>query len=359
MLEVFGWNRDPFELYRINPNFHYWYPYAELETRYVLNEILPLDANIIDVGANVGLISIALAIDKPDRKILGIEPSRIHAQSLLLNTQHLGLDNIWLIENPLCHRSGGYKGQIWESNGIKRIEPRYPFLTLDQVFIDWNQGKVDLVKIDTDGYEFKILLGARKLLSSTKAIWSIEQITSAPIFATLILKAFMKIYGYKLIAKLDGENLIYVKKKAFRTTQKKISQALDNTHSITIRNYPSDGSIFKIDSLKFEIDKHAPKNLKLSSVGFEYSSSKSHTNILVLTTEVKPSTLHFRLPFIVLEGSLNVIVEDIDTGAHYSREVYFHEEPQIILAVPGQAIESVRITLRTGIYRKGNVVWTN
>ena len=37
MLEVFGWNRDPFEILRIKPNFYYWYPYTELETRIVLN----------------------------------------------------------------------------------------------------------------------------------------------------------------------------------------------------------------------------------------------------------------------------------------------------------------------------------
>ena len=358
-MEVFGWNSSSFEILSIDHNFYYWYPFAELETRYILNEILPLDANIIDVGSNVGLISIALVIDKPGRKVLAIEPSHIHAQRLLQNLQRLDLNNILLIQNPLSYRSGHLKGQIWESNGIKRIKPNYPYLTLDQVFSDWNQSKVDLVKIDTDGYELKILLGAKKLLRSTEAIFSIEKITSTSIFSTMVQNIFMKIYGYKLITKLDGENFIYVKKKIFEITQHKITQALDYAHSISTQNHSPVDSIFIIDPVKFEIDSQAPTNLKLSNIGFEYSSSESHANIFSVTTELESNERYFRLPFRVLEGSLNVIVEDPNTGAYYSREIYYHEESQIILAIPEQSTDSVRITLRTGIHRKGNVVWTN
>ena len=337
-MEVFGWNSSSFEILSIDHNFYHWYPFAELETRYILNEILPLDANIIDVGSNVGLISIALVIDKPGRKVLAIEPSHIHAQRLLQNLQRLNLNNILLIQNPLSYRSGHLKGQIWESNGIKRIKPNYPYLTLDQVFSDWNQSKVDLVKIDTDGYELKILLGAKKLLRSTEAIFSIEKITSTSIFSTMVQNIFMKM---------------------FEITQHKISQALDYAHSISTQNHSPVDSIFTIDPVKFEIDSQAPTNFKLSNIGFEYSSSESHANIFSVTTELESNERYFRLPFRVLEGSLNVIVEDPNTGAYYSREIYYHEESQIILAIPEQSTDSVRITLRTGIHRKGNVVWTN
>jgi FkbM family methyltransferase len=358
-LEVFSWNRIPFKLLNIDSNFTYWYPFAELETRYVLNEILPEDANIIDIGANVGLISIALSIDKPDRKILAVEPSRIHSQNLRLNKQHLNLKNIWLIENPLSYRAGKYKGQIWESNGIKRIEPDHPYLTLDQVYLTWKPTNLALIKIDTDGYEFKILLGARTLLRSTKALWCIEQTTSKTIFSNLSVNLFMRFYGYVPIIKLDGENVVFVRRDAFSEVQKNIFRALEQMHPILLQNYPTSTSTLALISSDFKIDSNAPKSFRSSKVGFKYSSAKSHTNVLSLTAQVPTGFLYCSLPLVLIRGSLNVIVENLNTGDYYSREIYSHEKDRVTLTIPGEVKQLVRITLRTGVQRKGEVIWRN
>ena len=356
-MDVFGWNCNPFEILNIDPHFDFWYPYAEIETRYVLNEILPADANIIDVGANVGLISIALAIDKPHRKILAIEPSQIHAENLRLNTRHLHLKNIFIISNPLSYRAGKLKSKIWESNRISRIDPEYPFITLDQAFIDWGQSKVNLIKIDTDGYEFRILLGARKLLRSTDALWSIEQTTSASLFSRLIINMFTCFYGYKLITKLDGENAIYVKKQAFREFQDLISKVIKNVHGISIQDYSSDGLTLNIYPSDFRRDSNATNKFHLSNVGFKYRGIKNHTNILSLSVEVEPSALYLKLPFILEEGSINVVIQDLETNSYYSREVYAHEEVPILFPLKKSGGRFLRVAVRTGLSRNGSAKW--
>lgn len=358
-MEVFSWNRAPFKLLSIDSNFTYWYPFAELETRYVLNEILPVDADVIDIGANIGLISIALAIDRPDRKILAIEPSRIHSQNFWLNKQHLNLKNISLIKNPLSYRAGKYNSQIWESNGINRIKPDFPYSTLDQVCLELKPSKLALIKIDTDGFELKILLGARKLLRSTKAIWCIEQTTSKAFFPSLSVYLFMWFYGYIPIIKLDGENVIFVRKRAFGKLRENIFCVLEKVHSISMESLPPSTSILRLSASDFEIDSNAPKNFRLSKHGFEYSSKKSHANVLNLTAEIPTGLLYCSLPFTVIQGSLNVVVENLTTGDYYTREIYSHEKNQVILAIPGEVKELVRVTLRTGIQRKGKMAWEN
>lgn len=356
-MEVFGWNTHPFEILNVDANFSYWYPYAELETRYVLDEILPLDANIIDVGANIGLISIALAKGKPKRSILSVEPSSNHSKSLLLNAKHLGLENIARVTNPLSYRAKGTKGQIWESNGIRRVETDHPYMTLDHVYSMWNKDEVHLIKIDTDGYEFKILLGAKKLLRYSHVLWSIEQTTSTGLISKLIMRAFMGFFGFKLITRLDGENCIYAKNSEVEVYRKKILQALEKNHKIIMENSSQVDSRFELDPSDFKVDSKKPKNFKLSNFGFEYSSSRTHSNIFGLVLTVTHETSYVKLPLKLIEGSLNVIVQNLSTGSYYAREIYSHEDSEILLPVPEEREGKIAVTLRTGILKKGRVIW--
>jgi hypothetical protein len=126
-----------------------------------------------------------------------------------------------------------------------------------------------------------------------------------------------------------------------------------------LQNYPTSTSTLALSSSDFEIDSNAPKNFKSSKVGFKYSSAKSHTNILSLNAQVPPGFLYCSLPFVIIRGSLNVIVENLNTGDYYSREIYSHEKDGVTLAIPGEVKELVRITLRTGVQRKGEVIWKN
>ena len=67
------------------------------------------------------------------------------------------------------------------------------------------EGKIDLVKIDTEGFEEKILLGGKEFFASHRPLLMIE------IFGENKprMKALLKEIGYNKILKLNSNNYLY------------------------------------------------------------------------------------------------------------------------------------------------------
>ncbi len=117
-------------------------------TRFAMSQLNP-GSIAIDVGANYGFITLAMAKRVlPDGKVLSFEPDPQVFNSLNDSVTANGLqDSCILIKQ--------FAGKPEHEN----------FVTIDQVFTSYGLDKVDFVKIDVDGGDYDVLVGANQLLS--------------------------------------------------------------------------------------------------------------------------------------------------------------------------------------------------
>jgi FkbM family methyltransferase len=146
----------------------------------VMGKILKPGDLVVDVGANIGLYSVAIArLVYPSGKVFSFEPASESFMALLDHVRRNNLAN--MIEAYMCvigdqpggciftqdgvlgtNRIGGSKSQSKNAKTVFR-EVR----TLDQFF---NQKRLlpDFIKIDVEGYEMSVLKGAQEILSRKK-----------------------------------------------------------------------------------------------------------------------------------------------------------------------------------------------
>jgi FkbM family methyltransferase len=178
---------------------------------------------IIDVGANIGAISIPLAISFRDKKFYCIEAHPdIHArlkQNLALN----GLDNVHPLQLAASDSDGtlDFYAQVHSENmglsstqknaDIKQFNTiKTQCVTLDSLF-SAEAGSIAAIKIDTQGSELAVLRGANELIkqSSPVVIFEYEDqyfSTESERAATkLALVDFFTKHNYQLFAINDSE----------------------------------------------------------------------------------------------------------------------------------------------------------
>jgi FkbM family methyltransferase len=132
---------------------------------------------LIDVGANLGKVSMTFARICPNAKVFAFEPDPKNYEKAKRNLNLNKFSNITLINKGLGAEPAFVKlYRVNESNeGMNRILERDDIdsgLSFEEVeivklddFVKCNDlGKVDLIKIDVEGYELKVLRGAAAAL---------------------------------------------------------------------------------------------------------------------------------------------------------------------------------------------------
>jgi FkbM family methyltransferase len=123
----------------------------------------------VDVGANVGYYTLMIAqCIGPDGHIIAIEPSPENLPELKLNIRSNQISATVLPYAVSSHTRSGIRLRPGINSGIMEddadadaIAYRVEQVTLDTVVT----GSVDFVKLDIEGYEYRALLGAQKLLA--------------------------------------------------------------------------------------------------------------------------------------------------------------------------------------------------
>jgi FkbM family methyltransferase len=148
---------------------------------------IPEDAVIFDVGANIGSMALKFAQLAPDGHIYAFEPTyfayRKLRRNMTLNPQlekRITAAQLFLSDQSYSdHRLQAYAS--WKVNGrqgrthslhggaVKRAD-RIPAVSLDDFCQNQQIGRLDLIKIDTDGHELHILKGARQTIENFSPI---------------------------------------------------------------------------------------------------------------------------------------------------------------------------------------------
>lgn len=121
----------------------------------------------VDIGGHVGLWSMQAEDDF--ESIIAFEPHPIHAELYRLNVSHATLHECALGDDDRSislSTGNGSSGDTWVS-GPGSI----PMKKLDDFQIE----RIDLLKIDTEGYELPIVRGARDTLLRCKPVVVVEQ----------------------------------------------------------------------------------------------------------------------------------------------------------------------------------------
>ena len=143
------------------------------------------DGNVIDVGANIGQTSLWLAQSLPKKaNIFAFEPFINTFQKLEINIElnnytNIKIENLAIgsslstvrMKNTIETNSGG-KHIISEiTDGANLIS--FQQTTLDHYFEN-NATKIQLIKVDVEGYELEVLKGALKIIQKDHPMLFIE-----------------------------------------------------------------------------------------------------------------------------------------------------------------------------------------
>jgi len=124
---------------------------------------------ILDVGANLGLVSLILAKKFPDRTIYPFEPNPSTFQALESNLKLNGINDVRCFELAISEHNGQAQfnadPRSRATNKITKEKDEHhvsvPCRTLDSFLEQYKIEKVALLKVDVEGHEQGIFEGAR------------------------------------------------------------------------------------------------------------------------------------------------------------------------------------------------------
>ena len=166
-------------------DWYIYYGFREKSKELLLESIKENDT-VIDVGANVGEISLRAAniVGNKVGKIYSFEPDLIKFNRFLNNIKINAVKNITPINKGLGNVDGVFNLSVVDENnrGMNRIVESNESLNTSKIEVTIldnyiklkNITRVDLIKIDTEGFEMNVIKGAKDLLKRFRPILFIE-----------------------------------------------------------------------------------------------------------------------------------------------------------------------------------------
>lgn len=167
----------------------FWYGYYEKNEIGLLLNLVQDGAVIMDVGANIGYVSLLVSSHCPKSTVIAIEPGPSIMKKLKRNLALNKLENVKVLEKAVG-ASEGYS-QFFESGsdnlGMSGLTPAENHIghttevcvtTIDQVFSELKLTRLDLVKIDVEGAEIQVLKGMKQVIS-TQRPWILVEVCSS------------------------------------------------------------------------------------------------------------------------------------------------------------------------------------
>jgi FkbM family methyltransferase len=169
---------------RITDEYFARLPAYVAQNELLVRELLRLDrcASVIDVGANIGVTAVTSSRAVAGGRVLALEPSPTAFADLVRSLNASGCANCV----PLCVAAGNPPATPWWSFGRRKRATAHflqrdfvggevmakkspetievPLISLDDLVQEKGWDRVDLIKIDVDGPELDVLLGARNVL---------------------------------------------------------------------------------------------------------------------------------------------------------------------------------------------------
>jgi len=147
--------------------------YADDEYR---RDMLSKGMVVVDAGAYIGLYTcMAAAIAGDSGKILAFEPDPVNHRQLLNNVKLNGYKNVTIVQCALAETPGKAKLYMKHHGTVSSLVGDGKCVdvdldTLDNVVARMGMARVDLIKIDVEGFELPVLRGAEKTIKENPEI---------------------------------------------------------------------------------------------------------------------------------------------------------------------------------------------
>ncbi len=165
-----------------------------------LAPVRPHFSTVVDIGANVGDFTLALA--RSSDQVVAVEPGARNFQALESNIAANGLHNVVAL-NVAAHdrnedvRLAGIDSMLrvvdFESGQAAKG------VTLDRTFSDLNLGFIDVLKLDVQGHEERVLGGLSETLRKKNIGLLIIEAHPVRGVSPSRLSTTMESYGYQLV----------------------------------------------------------------------------------------------------------------------------------------------------------------
>jgi FkbM family methyltransferase len=127
---------------------------------------------VVDVGANIGVFSLYQSMVKGAEQVVAFEPSPEVFPRLVKNIEINGIKNVRVVNAAAGNESGTLsfsESRISANSRVSEAGPlKVPCVRLDDELRDVSS--IDILKIDTEGYETHVLRGASETLKKTERI---------------------------------------------------------------------------------------------------------------------------------------------------------------------------------------------
>lgn len=212
--------------YNANVSYTFKKIYSELEDFYVNLErqskeymatLIKNDWNVIDVGANIGMYSALFAM-LTDGDVFLIEASDINFEILKLNMENISTNaNIIYINQPVSNAVEEKNDTIhylWTGRGSVLQDTKiHKFNTIDNILLNYDK-KINLIKIDVDGFDYQVLLGSKNVILRDNPIIMFElmdETLEIVGYNRQDVYDFFESVGYTQHLILDNVNYIFMK----------------------------------------------------------------------------------------------------------------------------------------------------
>lgn len=168
-------------------NWNDWevYFYAHGEPIDKLIRLCKVDDCVIDIGSNIGFVVMNMALQiGPKGKAYGFEPNPITFEKMMGNLRLNNFSNITVTQAALGNMEGVVEPVTVVENNLGRSTVKVvpnsqhnftsPIFTLDSFCERIGLSHLNIVKIDVEGYEQKVLLGGIKTIEKFRPILFIE-----------------------------------------------------------------------------------------------------------------------------------------------------------------------------------------
>lgn len=142
--------------------------------------MIPSEGTILDIGANIGIMTVSLARRFPYATVFAFEPIPNNITALEKVVNHFELKNVQLFKTALGEESGeirmilpvvnnarmqGLSHVIEDASGDEKgIRFTVPVQRLDDMDALQKQEKITAIKIDVENFEYPVLKGGEMLL---------------------------------------------------------------------------------------------------------------------------------------------------------------------------------------------------
>lgn len=192
------------------PEFASYYPECELQTKKWFIDNVRQEWICVDAGANIGYHSILMARLAQSGTVYAFEPTDTH-DFLVSNIEANNASNVTPLRLGLSDRSFRGEESIFRIWGHDPEVTEVEFVTLDEFAVRVGLERLDLIKIDVDGFDLEVLWGAESVLKRFQptVIVELNHALLTRGYTPSQAISWLVAQGYRSALVLDSDNWVF------------------------------------------------------------------------------------------------------------------------------------------------------